>query len=658
MQKFRKLFCGFCNQTESISTFYELKNIMNPPTPENFQRLLLTVQQMIKSNPINWKFMHRIQLLEDQFNLGLDIPNLLSRLKDQTIDPYKQQFVIDIMQSYFRKDEELFKDLFNQLLRMDEILFTTQLKMLQTYYQYPEFFDQDKVLPKLIQNMIVQEDLESYDLVSALEVFSYSPSQLTEKNRQLLQDLKEKLNQQVIKIIPALGQRQYRELIINLRSKEYYNEELKQAVFQYFHDNKEILGQSTLLELLNLCNLNLYINDDLKYQILIQINFLKVNAVNESKLIKKIVLPSAEQEMMANLITLSGIQLDREYIDSHFIGSNSQKREQLIKLERKDGQISQIVQQILRYIDGQFNTYLNVIQTIQTFELLLPELLQPMIEELKRILTKQVVGPTDLLSLLNYFDSCNILFDEQDQKGMEQFQNYLNQDYFSYQKIDYLQRQFAYKRNQDKMRELLDQSYNSAWTLELCSRQVLLYEYFNIPLSQAFKDKFQSAIEDYVLKKRSQIEQIQFYKCIVQAKWEKNLKQEHMNFYNEGQIQSQRTRREQTKNLRLSSFLEQEITNDILQYMPKTFILQSNQYMNGMEIDIVITNQKGEKLYFQIHGQTHFYHASTIYNYKTLLETFYLEKLGKHRAINYYETEAVWKSQREKAVEKLLKCLM
>ncbi|CAD8190687.1 unnamed protein product [Paramecium octaurelia] len=658
---FRKLFCGFCNQTKSISTFHELQHIMNPPTPENYQKLLLTVQQLIKSNPINWKFAHRLLSLQEQFNLELDMPYLLSQLKDQPIDLQKQQFVIDIMYQYFRKDEELFKDLFNQLLRMDQLLFTTELKMLQTYFQYPQFFDQDKVLPKIIQNMIAKDDLEIYDLVSAFNVFSYSPSQLNEKNRQSLKDLKDKLNQQIIKIIPALGQKQFRQFVVTLRSKEYYNEELKQAVFQYFYDNKDFLGQSSLVELLNLCNLKLYINEDLKYQILVQMNFLKVKGINESKLINKFVLPSislAEQELMANLITLSGIQLDKEYINTHFTGSNSKKREKLEKLELKDEQILQIVKQISKYIDGQFNQYLSVIRTIQTFGLYLPELLQPMMEELKSILNKQAVGPNDLLSLLNYFDSCNILFDQQDSKGMEYLQNYLNQDYFSIQKIDYLQRQFAYKRNQNKMRELLDQSYTSSWTLELCSRQVLLYEHFNIPLSNAFKDKFQQVIEDYVLQKRSPFDQIVFYKQIVLASWEKHLKQEYMNYYNEGKMQSQRMRREQTKNLDQSSFLEQEIKNDILMYMPNTFKLQSNQYVNATEIDFIITNEKGEKLYVQIHGQTHFYHASTIYNYQTLLETFYLEKLGKHRAIHYYQTETQWKHQKQQAVEKLLSCLM
>lgn len=34
-----------------------------------------------------------------------------------------------------------------------------------------------------------------------------------------------------------------------------------------------------------------------------------------------------------------------------------------------------------------------------------------MMEELKKILVKQIVNPTDLLAILNYFDDCNILFD-------------------------------------------------------------------------------------------------------------------------------------------------------------------------------------------------------------------------------------------------------
>ncbi|CAD8165352.1 unnamed protein product [Paramecium pentaurelia] len=649
---FRKLFCGFCNQVQSISTFYQLQNIMNPPTPENYQRLLLTVQQLIQSKPINWKFVHRLQQLQEQFNLELDMPYLLSKIKDQPIDPQKQQFVIDIMQQYFTTDQELFKDLFNQLLRMDNLLFSTQLKMLQTYFQYPEFFDQDKVLPNLIQNMITQNDLEAYDLVNAFQVFTFNYPQLTEQNRQLLNDLKNQMNQQIIKIIPALGQKQYRQLLHILRSNDYQNEELKQAVFQYFYENKDILGQTSLIELLNLCNLKFYFNEELKYQILLYINLLKVKGINESKLINKFVLPSisiAEQEMMANLITLSGIQLDKD---------NSQKREKLEQLENKDQEIQQMVKELLKYIDGQFNSFLNVIRIIQTFGLSLPELLQPMMEELKKILVKQIVNPTDLLAILNYFDDCNILFDQEDSKGIQHFQNYLNQDFFSYQKIHYLQRQFAYKKNQNQIRQLLDKSYNSGWTLELCSRQALIYDYYNIPLTKAFHDKFQSVIEDYVLKKRTPFDQLVFFKQIVIANWTKHLKQEYKNYYNEGQNGIQRMRREKTKNLDQSSFLEQEIKNDILQYMPNTFKLLSNQYVNGTEIDFIIINQKGEKLYIQIHGQTHFYHASNIYNYQTQLETFYLEKLGNYRAIHFYQTETLWKHQKEQAVQKLLSCLM
>lgn len=34
-----------------------------------------------------------------------------------------------------------------------------------------------------------------------------------------------------------------------------------------------------------------------------------------------------------------------------------------------------------------------------------------MADELKKILQKQVVNPTDLLTILNYFDESNILFD-------------------------------------------------------------------------------------------------------------------------------------------------------------------------------------------------------------------------------------------------------
>ncbi|CAD8072355.1 unnamed protein product [Paramecium primaurelia] len=658
---FRKLFCGFCNQVQSISTFYQLQNIMNPPTPENYQRLLLTVQQLIQSKPINWKFVHRLQQLQEQFNLELDMPYLLSKIKDQPIDPQKQQFVIDIMQQYFTTDQELFKDLFNQLLRMDNLLFSTQLKMLQTYFQYPEFFDQDKVLPNLIQNMITQNDLEAYDLVNAFQVFTFNYPQLTEQNRQLLNDLKNQMNQQIIKIIPALGQKQYRQLLHILRSNDYQNEELKQAVFQYFYENKDILGQTSLIELLNLCNLKFYFNEELKYQILVYINLLKVKGINESKLINKFVLPSisiAEQEMMANLITLSGIQLDKEYINTHYTGSNSQKREKLEQLENKDQEIQQMVKELLKYIDSQFNSFLNVIKIIQTFGLTLPELLQPMMEELKKILVKQIVNPTDLLAILNYFDDCNILFDQEDSKGIQHFQNYLNQDFFSYQKIHYLQRQLAYKKNQNQIRQLLDKSYKSGWTLELCSRQALIYDYYNIPLPKAFHDKFQSVIEDYVLKKRTPFDQLVFYKQIVIANWTKHLKQEYKNYFNEGQSGIQKMRREKTKNLDQSSFLEQEIKNDILQYMPNTFKLLSNQYVNGTEIDFIITNQKGEKLYIQIHGQTHFYHASNIYNYQTQLETFYLEKLGNYRAIHFYQTETLWKHQKEQAVQKLLSCLM
>lgn len=41
-----------------------------------------------------------------------------------------------------------------------------------------------------------------------------------------------------------------------------------------------------------------------------------------------------------------------------------------------------------------------------------------MSDELNIILAKQIVHPTDLLLILNYFDECNILFDEADSKGM------------------------------------------------------------------------------------------------------------------------------------------------------------------------------------------------------------------------------------------------
>ncbi|CAK81164.1 unnamed protein product (macronuclear) [Paramecium tetraurelia] len=658
---FRKLFYGFCNQVQTISTFAQLQNIMNPPTPENYQRLLLTVQQMIQSKPINWKFVHRLQQLREQFNLEIDIQYLLSRLKDQPIDSEKQQFVIDLMQQYFTTDEELFKDLYNQLLRMDDLHFITQLKMLQTYFSYPEFFNQDQVLPRLIQNLIASEDLEVYDLVNAFQIFTYDYPYLTEENRQWLHDLKDEMNQQIIKIIPSLGQKQFKQLLVVLRSNDYYNEQLKEAVLQYFNENKQILGQTCLMELLNLCNLQFYFNEDLKQQILIQINQLKVKGINETKLINRFVLPSislAEQEMMANLITLSGIQLDKEYVNQHFTGSDSQKKEKLEQLRLKDQQVLQIVKELQMYIDGQFYFYINVMRVIQTFGISLPELLQPMMEELKKILAKQIVNPTDLLPILNYFDDCNILFDQDDCIGMHHFKTYLNQDIYSYQKIEYLQRQLAQKKNQNEMRELLEKSLKTNWNLELCSRQALLYNYFNIPFSKDFEEKFKIIIEEHVQKKRNFFDQQLFFKQIAMAHWTKDLKQEHKAYYYEGQSIAQRLRKEKLKNVDQSSILGQEIKQDILQYMPNTFKLVSNQFVNGAEIDFIITNQKGDKLLVQIHGPNHYYYASTVYNYQTLLETFSMEKLGNYRAIHYYEAEKEWKQQKQQAVTKLLSCLM
>ncbi|CAD8112854.1 unnamed protein product [Paramecium primaurelia] len=646
-----------------MSTFSQLQNIMNPPTPENYQRLILTVQQMIQSKPINWKFVHRLQQLRDQFNLELDMQYLLSKLKDQPIDTEKQQFVIEIMQQYFTTDEELFKDLYNQLLRMDDLQFITQLKMLQTYFQYPEFFDQDQVLPRLIQNLIAQDDLKVQDLVSAFQIFTYDYPLLTEENRQWLDDLKDEMNQQIIKIIPSLGQKQYKQLLVVLRSNDYNNEQLKEAVLQYFYENKQILGQSCLVELLNLCNLKFYFNEELKLQILVQINQLKVKGINESRLINKFVLPSislAEQEMMSNLITLSGIQLDKEYVNTYFNGSDTQKKEKLEQLKLKDQQIIQIVKELMNYIDGQFSFYINVMRVIQTFGISLPELLQPMMEELKRILAKQIVNPSDLLTTLNYFDDCNILFDQEESIGMQHFKTYLNQDNFSYQKIQYLQRQLAYKKNSNQMCELLEKCYKTNWNLELCSKQALIYNYYNIPLSKAFEEKFQSVIEEYIEKKKNSFDQQLFFKQIVMANWIKYLKQEYKSYYYEGQNATFRMRKEKAQNLehQSSSILFQEIKNDILKYMPNTFKLLSNQHVNGTDIDFIITNQKGQKLYIQIYDQNNYYHASTVQNYQTLLETFYFEKLGNHKAIHYYQAESEWKQQKQQAVQNLLSCLM
>ncbi|CAD8121983.1 unnamed protein product [Paramecium sonneborni] len=657
---FRKLFCGFCNQVQKVSTFNQLKNIMNPPTPENYQRLLITVQQLIQSNPINWKFVHRLQQLKQQFSLELDMPYLLSKLKDQPIDSQKQSFVIEIMQQNFMVDEELFKDVFNQLLRMDDLQYSTQLKMLDTYFKYSEFFDQDKVLPNLLSNLIAFDDLEILDLVNSFQVLTYKDSQLTEQNQQLLENFKDELNDQIVKILPALGQKQFRQLLVVLRSNDYHNEKLKAAIFQYFFDNKDILGQSSFVELLNLCNLKFFYNEDIKYQILIQLNFLKVKGINESRLINKYILPSislAEQEMMGNLITLSGIQLDKEYIDTHFTGSNSQKREKLEQMKLKENQIKQIVDELMKYIDEQFAYLLNVMKIVQTFGLQLPELLQPLAEELKKILSKQIVNSADLLAILNYFDDSNILFDQQDSIGMNEFNNFLKQEYFSYAKINYLQRQLAFRKNQDFMLEMLNKSYKSGWNLELCSRQALIFQHYNIPLQQMFLDKFQQVIDDFILKRRTAYDQILFYKYMVISDWSKNLKQEQRTYFDESQSTAQRMRREKTKNLDQSSFLEQEIKNDLQQYMPNSLKLLSNQYVNSMEIDFIITNQKGDKLFVQIHGQTHFYYNSNIQNYKTLLETFYLEKIGQFRLINYFETDK-WKQNKQKSVEKLISCLM
>ncbi|CAD8121305.1 unnamed protein product [Paramecium sonneborni] len=657
---FRKLFCGFCNQVQKISSFNQLKNIMNPPTTENYQRLQKTVQQLIQSNPINWKFVHRLQLLKSQFGLELNMPYLLSKLKDQPIDSEKQSFVVEIMQQNFMVDKELFKELFQQLLKMDDLFYSTQLKMLDIYFKYPELLDQDKILPNLLKSLITFNDLELYEIVQSFQVLAYKDTKLTEQNQELLANLKNMLNNQLVKIFPALGQKHFRQLIVFLRSNEYHNEKLKAAIFQYFSDNKDILGQSSYAELMSLCNLKFFYNEDIKYQILIQLNFLKVKGLNESKLINKSILPSmsqAEQEMMANLITLSGINLDKEFINTYFTGSNSQKREKLEQMNLKENQIIQIVEELVKYINQQFPQFLNVMKIVQTFGLQLPELLQPLVEELKKILSKQVVNSADLITILNYFDESDILFDQEDSMGMQDFNNYLKQEQFTYGKIHYLLRQFAFKKNQDLLFQILNKSYQSGWTLDLCSKQVQIYKYYNIPLPPMFLDKFQQVINEYILKRRSPFDQILFYRCIEMADWSQNLRSEQSDYFNESQNIAQKMRREKTKNLDQSSFLEQEIKNDLMQYMPKTLKLQANQYIKALEVDFVITNQKGDQLFVQILGQTHFYYKSTILNYKTLLEQLYLERLGTCKSINYYQTDQ-WKQDKQKSVDKLISSLI
>lgn len=70
---------------------------MKQPTLENQNRLKLSVQQLIQSSTISWRFLHRLDQLSDEFNLAIDFGYLLKRVKEAPLDLEQEKQIAELM---------------------------------------------------------------------------------------------------------------------------------------------------------------------------------------------------------------------------------------------------------------------------------------------------------------------------------------------------------------------------------------------------------------------------------------------------------------------------------------------------------------------------------------------------------------------------------
>lgn len=150
--------------------------------------------------------------------------------------------------------------------------------------------------------------------------------------------------------MPSMGQKQFRKLVHDLRISGKMSNRLREAVKLYLKNHYFSLSHNSLLELLHFFNGE---NDfETKISILQALNLIKIRKVNDSYINKFTVknISYQEQEMLANLITLSGYQLEREFHENFKTGTNSARRRESAKIEEHLPHIEQLSSEVMEYL--------------------------------------------------------------------------------------------------------------------------------------------------------------------------------------------------------------------------------------------------------------------------------------------------------------------